>query len=364
MKIHYIAQYADGKSALSNRKYSLAGVAKMNYIIYCIKELKCDYEVYATSQITKNKYSGIKKYNNIIYRASFASKNIYQFYFDRLFAIIQLFIYLLTIERDDTVIVYHERWYSLWVKIAKRLKNWNLIYEVEELYCAVGERTQNHIHNEIESLKITNKYILSTVTLAKTLSMSNEANYAVCNGVYMPVFKHDKIVTEKKIHLLYSGSLNKSKGVIQTIYSVENLSENFVLHICGKGSKKECDQVVDTINQLNCNCDIIFEGCLSNEDYFNLMKICSIGLCLANPTAAFPSKIIEYLRNGLSVISIKKDEIASADCSKMIVFIDEVSAKTVTQAIENILNSNLSINNYDDLYRLHSNFIKNLKSLI
>ncbi len=315
--VHYIAGYADPANVF-NRKCSLAGVAKMDYIIRCLREFTpC--VIYSTTQRKGRQHAPAP--DGVTYRCSIASQNKYGYYLDLLLAIVQLLAYLLRIPASDTVLVYHERWYMPWVCLAHRLKGWKLVYEVEEIYCAVARRPQKEIDHETAQLRQADAYLFSTRELAEALSI-HEAPHAIVNGVYTPVFANQK-TQDGKTHIIYAGSLNRAKGAWIAIEAMKELPADIILHVCGAGSPKDIDYIRALIRECNVNNNIIYEGCLPEEAHLALLQACEIGLCPANPAAAFPSKILEYMRNGLKVISVRKPEIESAACSRFLYYFEE-----------------------------------------
>ena len=131
--IHYICGYAKDDSEIK-RVFSPAAASKVEYIFGCFENLNKEYRVYSTSQVKSQRFARKKREHNIVYRASFRTRNKYTFWLDRIFAILQLFFYLLSVKRDDYVVVYHERFYLRWVKLASKFKKFKLVYEIEEIY--------------------------------------------------------------------------------------------------------------------------------------------------------------------------------------------------------------------------------------
>ncbi len=359
--IHYIVGYAD-EEHIASRKCSLAGVAKMNYIVLCLSEMSdCQYQVYSTCQV-----KGKEKKNTdrqVKYRASIPSKGRIGYYLDLLIAVVQLCWYLLLVPSDDIVMVYHERWYLPWVQVMHKIKRRKLIYEVEEIYLAVANHPQKEVDREIRNVKKADGYILSTAGLSTLLGLQNANNISVCNGVYMPVFKKGSCgFTDECTHLVYAGSLNKAKGADLAIKVMEKLPEHFVLHISGSGTQKDCDYIKSLIDEATRSENIIYEGCLSEDEHLSLLQKCDIGLCPANPTAAFPSKILEYMRNGLKVVSVCKPEIQSAQCAESLHFFSEDDMDDFACQIVEASKDNSDVS--DSLEKMHTMFVDELEHIV
>ena len=356
--VHYIAGYVDSRH-VQDRKCSLAGIAKMDYVISCLASITA-YEVYATTQTKKQ--VRMKRTKNVQYRLSVPSTNRYGFYFDRFLGIVQLIIYLLRVPRKDTVLVYHERWYVPWVQLIHKVKKWKLAYEVEEIYLAVANHPASEINKEISQVTQADSYILSTVSLKDMLFLKETDVYAVCNGVYMPLYPGKKVENEKT-HIVYAGSLNPAKGAWLAIEAMKYLPASFVLHVSGAGSEKDLATIHKLIAESNGNNNIIFEGCLSESDHLALLQKCDIGLCPANPRAAFPSKILEYMRNSLKVVSVKKSEIEQAQCAKYLFFFEDGNMEDYCKQVMKAAQTS-DQDASQCMSQMHNQFLTELKAII
>lgn len=375
MKIRYIAQYAD-LNAKNRRICSPAGVAKMNYMLFSLAECKHSVEVYSTCAVQNRRFVGIKhtlnEYNQqVIYRSSFWAHNKYTRFLERIFCIIQLIFYLLRIPSTDIILVYHERFYMPWIRRIRKIKGFRIIYEVEEIYCIAANSPEPMIRQEIDWLKDLDGYILSTGALARTLGLKQD-DFIVCNGVYAPLYKEKTGFSDGLIHILYGGTFNPVKGGgIAAIKAARYLDASYSMHICGFGSANEIQHVKDTITAMRssgCLCPVIYEGCLLGDRYLDFMRKCDIGLSTQNPDGAynatsFPSKIFEYMRNGLRVVSTRLPVVERSFCAEYLSFYDEFNPKQIADAIISAARLK-SDRQFECLERMHSDFLSCLNNMI
>lgn len=308
--IHYICGYSEADTGVE-RQCSPAGVTKMRYIMQCLDELNAKYCVYSTCQVIQPWFHRKFKRGNIIYRGSIATDNKYLFYFDRLFAIFQLVIYLLRIPSKDTVLVYHECFYTRWVNLVYGIKKWNLIWEIEEIYTMVGDNAPRLVKKEIDGLGRIRPncggYILSTGMLKKYF----HGESVVCSGTYFPLNMDKQRQKRHQIHVVYGGTLDKEKGgAYAAAMAARYLDEGYHVHILGFGTESQIAEIKKLVMdvQSESRARITYDGVLFGEEYQKFLKTCDIGLSTQNPHAAynntsFPSKVMEYLRCGVNVVS-------------------------------------------------------------
>lgn len=369
--IHYICGYAQDYGE-NKRKYSPAGVAKMEYIINCLEELNTDYRVYSTCQTVEPRWCKKQIRNHVTYRASFATSNKYTFHIDRIFAILQLIFYLVRIPRKDTVLVYHERFYTRWVNLIHGLKRWELVYEIEEIYTMVHGNLKKEVDKEIAGLRSGGSdmgYILATDLLKKYF----QGEAVICNGAYHPIYfdseKCEK--TEGKIHVVYGGTLNQTKGgAAAAAAAAAYLPDRYHVHILGFGSNEQIAAIKELVNRINSKskATVTYDGVLQGSAYRDFLQGCDIGLSAQNPGLAyndtsFPSKVLEYLRNGLNVVSIDIPAVRQSAVSPLITFYENQTPEELSRAIQKAeLHSAGEIKGTLD--ELHLNFKMDLAGLL
>lgn len=324
------------------RDNSPAADTKIDYIITVLN--KCGYAVdhisHASSSIPKFLPATVEQHgdNTLRYFASLGqTKSIFRV-FNRWFIELQFFIWcLINIKRGEQILVYHSLGYdSAFIKL-KSIKRIKIIGDIEEIYQDVSKQKISKEKNEYRFIEICDKFLFPNTVLNERLNKNNRS-YLVCHGIY----KANEIVAEKfsdgKIHLLYSGTFDPVKGgAVASIRMAEFLPENYHLHITGFGDDTAVLSELRRIKNV-AKCDITYHGYLDNEAFVNLMQSCSIGLCTQDPTSllnltSFPSKILNYMANGLVVLSGRNRAIEESSIADVIYYYDEQSPKAMADAV-------------------------------
>ncbi|HAF06929.1 MAG: Uncharacterized protein XD76_0183 [candidate division TA06 bacterium 32_111] len=334
-----------------NRNHSLAAVNKMNYISNVFKNLDFFVTILSPSWTNKeDEFSFFKsekiilsKGLQVIYAPSFnlKIKNKFKPYlFKILLSFFWTVIYLIKNKDINFVIVYHQPMLIIPLLISKKIKHFKLILEVEEIYSDVWKERKLFIKLEKMLLQLADGYILSTHTLVDKIN-SNKP-YIVSYGE----LKHNKQIVKKykdKIHLVFAGTFDPLKGVIESINTARYLDNNYHLHIIGFGNQKETENVLNLINETNKNssCKVTYDGCLKGDDYIEFIQKCHIGLSTISKRkifidSVFPSKILSYLCNNLYVVSGDLKSVLESPFSHFIKFYYEDNPESIAKAIREV----------------------------
>ncbi len=115
------------------------------------------------------------------------------------------------------------------------------------------------------------------------------------------------------------------------------------MHIIGFGSEKQVLEIEKLIKSTSkkCTCKLTYDGLKNGKDYIDFIKNCNIGLSTQNPDASFndtsfPSKILSYMCNGLSVVSADIPVISNSVIGKYIAFYKNQDPKEIADAIMSI----------------------------
>lgn len=246
------------------------------------------------------------------------------------------------IKSTDIIVVYHSLSYMNLVRFAKKVKHFQLIEEVEEIYSDVTGNTKT-LSSENNYFKIADAYIFSTQLLNEKINLFNKP-YVVANGSYSSESVIADRFNDSRIHVVYAGTLDPRKGgAVATIEATEYLNENFHVHILGFGSEKEISAICSEIKRISeqTQCKITYEGLKRGDEYIKFLQSCHIGMSTQNPDAAFnstsfPSKILVYLANGLRVVSVRIPAIETSSVGNHLYFYDEQSPLKIAEAILNI----------------------------
>lgn len=361
-RYYYLANYG---GPYLNLNISPAGNTKMEYIISCFKKMGRYLRVVSTAE-TKNK--GIclpKAIRNddfqIKFFLSFLSGNYFLNRLAKMLNRMQVYIFLLTRKKDDVVLVYHNMPYLRLINKIQLHRSFKMIYEVEEIYSYVSNKSKEEAEFEIESLKKADGYIFVTKGLNDIVNKSNKP-YVVASGSY----KTNDILAHKYndgfVHCVYAGTLDPRKGgATATVAAAEFLPGNYKVHILGFGTDEQISYLNEMIKEVSAKtkCVVSYDGCLAGEEYLSFLQQCHIGLSTQKPDAefnatSFPSKIMVYLSNGLNVVSIYTDVIASFSGSEFIDFYYEDVPKEIAKAIirssETIKDGREIVNNLDKIF--------------
>lgn len=253
-----------------------------------------------------------------------------------------VFFVLLHVKRNEEVLVYHIPTLMLPVLIAKKLKRFKLILEVEEIYQEVRPRTKFVSRLEYITFSNADKFIFSTYLLNDRINLRHRP-FIVVHGTYDVQFSCE--INNKscdKINCVYAGILEASKGCGFVIDAARYLPEKYRIFIAGYGTPKQIQVVKERIKDLpQPHCEVFFEGLLTGSAYENLLNQCDIGLCLQDPNASytqtsFPSKILVYLAHGLRVLSIRIPAIEQSEIGDLLYYCDEVKPETIAKRLRAI----------------------------
>ncbi|WP_422484801.1 hypothetical protein [Gudongella sp. DL1XJH-153] len=375
-KVKYIAYYNDDKiNPRENRNTFLAIKNKVDYICRALN--RNGYEVEIVSPCWSNNDTGyykgrISRINEGVLLRNFftiGSKGKTMKKIKQILSSIFLLKYLLFgIKKEDIVIVYHSISLIWPITIAKYIKKFDIILEVEEIYSDVWKGSANY-EQEVKYIKKFEKYLFASDKLSVLFA---EKPSVVIYGAY------EAINVEKKennfndeINLVYAGSIDRVKGgAFNAIKSMRYLPNRYHLNILGFGEKTHIDEMIDLIEKLNLEMNrecCSFHGILVGDEYKKFMLNCDIGL---NPqvqgeymNSAFPSKVLSYLSHHLNVVSTAIESITISKVANQINFSADDTPSSIAKAVMTVeldkAHSQLSV-----IETLDYEFVKDLNSLL
>ncbi len=221
-------------------------------------------------------------------------------------------------------------------------------------------------------MKSFSHYTLATADLAKILAL-NLKKSVVCNGVYAPIISQAKKVSTIT-RVLYAGTFDKTKGgVYAAIEAFKFLDQTYNLVVCGFGDEKDTNNVKRIIQEHNNHVgfeQIKYLGFIpsTSQDYRNLLASSDIGLSTQNASGAFnassfPSKIFEYMRFGLKVVSTPISVAKSIPISKFISFAQTSAPSDISKAIYEAINVDLNEQNRA-LEQMHRTFVNRFSDIL
>ena len=326
-----------------NRGYYLACTNKIDYFVEVLNKNNEEVEIISPAMA----HSGEWFYPNTEYRindktkvqlfATSGKRNVFSKIFNRISLRLNLFFYLLKhTNKGELVHVYHSPFIIRTISLAKRIKKFGLLLEVEELYGDVWAK-KGLKEKELKYVQIADKYMFPTNLLNEKINVRNKP-YVISYGTY----KVEPQIVEKyndgKIHLVYAGTFNTRKGgALNTVKIAKYLSEKYVIHIIGFGNKKDTDELIINIDEANKtnSCKIIYDGSRRGREYIKYIQKCNIGLSTQNPEGdyndtSFPSKILSYMANGLKVLSVSIPVVESASLGNNVYTYKDIDEKIVS----------------------------------
>jgi len=312
--------------------------------------------------------------NTFRYFASFGkSSNRILSHLNMWFVHVQFFLWLLlNLKRGETVIVYHSLGYDMTFVLLKKIKQIQIIGEVEELYQDVHKFSKRVCRNEYRFIEICDFYIFPNIILNERLNSLNK-RYVIIHGIYRIQKERTLHNTTDCIHVLYSGTFDPVKGgAIAAVQMTEFLSEKYVVHITGFGSPQYEQMLKDEIKLIRpkTKAQIVFHGFMSDSEYTQLIKKCSLGLCTQNPetelnNTSFPSKILFYLSYGMTVLVGKNRAIEQSMVGDIVHYYKQHNPKSISDAVKLIGNdSNEYDRIIDRIIELDKQFANDVLSLL
>lgn len=349
--IHYITIWGENNIG-RNLSYSPAGLKKAKYVVDVLSRID-------TTKIVSFANGGFKwnglyrkttqEWNDDIsieYCFTFGSSNKYVRMIERCINILQMCLYLLRVPKNDVIVFYHERYFKHAIKFLRIFKKKpKIIYQVEEIYTLAGNYTQKMVNEEIQSIKQADAYILVNDIISSILELPSFKPSCISYGAYMPQNAQPYIwESDDRVHVVYAGIFDRIKrGAEMAINACKYLPRNYCIHIAGFGKPDDVNYITSLIETIrkDSKCEIIYEGCLSGNDYDKLMSKCSIGLSTQTSgefkyaDTSFPSKVINYLSYGLTVVSTKIKVLELCKISDYLSFYSNDTPQAVANAIVN-----------------------------
>jgi len=215
-----------------------------------------------------------------------------------------------------------------------------LILEVEEIYQDVKKYTNRECKAEYEIIEAADAYIFSTRLLSDTLNKYNKP-YTISSGNYLSEPRIVEQLHDGITHVVYAGTFDPEKGgAIAAIKAALYLTRRFHVHILGFGSRKDVENVIELIKQVNAQSEacVSYEGALTGKPFIEFLQRCHIGLSTQNPTGqyndtSFPSKILTYLSNGLKVVSVAIPVVAKSPLAKSLFLYNSSNPQAIAEAV-------------------------------
>jgi glycosyltransferase involved in cell wall biosynthesis len=219
-----------------------------------------------------------------------------------------LFVYLFrNVKRDDKIIVYNTEnafFMILPLLLVKLFRNCKYVLELEELYSYA--RTKRGL-GLVEKVSI--KYASGCLAVSEIQAkfFGHNKPYLLTGG-YKTGGKRragDFVTRYPSPVVVYTGRLDGYSGVDVLLASIRHISKVCVVCCTGRG---QFEEELNGFKNENPNVDFCFLGSLGEKEFADLLLEAKIGISPLKTSSSFsdvsfPSKISQYLENGLIVVS-------------------------------------------------------------
>lgn len=371
--IHYICFY--NKKEYSRRlNVQPPSVSKVDYILDSLKRAGYKVLLFSVAEGEKNSpfffYKSFEKKvdcsQNNRFISTFCRKNILLIILSRIWMFIQLLKYIFfQVKKDEPILVYHSLVLRFPLNICRFFLKRKFYFEVEEIYNAAYQNKSLLIEREIKYLQKASGYILVNDLMADLCNFKSK--YLVCYGCYNRNDTRKISFNDKKIHVVYAGSINYSDAFI-AIDACRFLSNRYYMHILGYGTSEMIKKMTNSIEKINKEKGfeiVSYGGCLFGKEYDEFISKCDIGLCtraLQNSYSnyTFPSKVLVYMSYGVLPLSSNINCINKSKISDKLVYSKDITPSAFADAILSIPEESLTYDN-SFLDELDNSFVLSLK---
>lgn len=365
--IKYIAFY-DIPLSKYKRVYSPAATSKMDYIVSSLNEKGKHVTIVSPSwfDVTKEKIQfhfqkkvKLNANKKLILAPSFGGNSKIANYLKIILSLVWLFFWLVNnTKKNEKILVYHSIWITIPIIIAKKIKGFKIVLEVEEIYADI--MTVHSVFDRWEQKIITNSdyFIFSSDLLKDKLKTAKP--YIIVYGSYFVENSINKPLNDGKIHLVYAGIIDEAKrGAFNALAAAKHLSSDYVLNIIGFGDVQKLLPIIEIHNTLS-ECKVYFHGRKDGEEYVKFCQGCHIGLSTQKMEgnyleSSFPSKILSYLGMGLKVVSCAVSCVEQSKISNLVTYYYQDDEQEIAKAIIQC-NDSINFDSRKILFHLHKDF--------
>lgn len=369
----YICNYAGTEDNVDGRFNSPAGDCVSAYMISVLYRLDPTTDFVSTAASNRQKgffaarWASVNGIRVKLFRTSGARSKIsrgVRWYLRQW----RLFFYLLThAKRDEIVIAYHALDTIGVITRVKKIKKFRLILQTEELYSDVKPTID--APKERKFVKQADAYLFPTATMGK---IGDNKPFIIKHGAYTIPQKCGKSFDDGKIHVVYAGTFDPTKGGCQAAAAAaQYLDARFHVHILGFGTETETENIKTIVEKVSkeTQCVLTYDGLLQGEAFVEFLQSCDIGLSTQNPDAAyndtsFPSKVLTYLSNGLKVVTIRIKALETSKVGDLLYYYDTQTPQSIADAIRLAATADDRQNGLDRIAALDIEFGKELGKLI
>lgn len=376
-RIKYFAYY-DEAGGNSDRNIVLSAVNKIDYIISSLNKIGYAVDIVSFAGIGGNKFSVSPSEtrhigtNTLKLFRAFSGPRI----FNPLFRCYMASSFVLWIafncQKGEEIIVYHSLGYAPFFNFIQRFKHLKIIGEIEEIYQDVkNDFSASQKKNEYIFLENCAKYIFPSRILEQKINVNNKP-HAIVHGIYDLPKTQAKKNRDGINHVVYAGTFDPNKGGAQTsILAAQYLPAKYHLHLIGFGTDEDIKRIRRLINEIGAKTDAVisFDGLKSGRAFSEFLQKCSVGLSTQNPEdsfndTSFPSKVLTYMSNGLSVVSFRIKALSTSSLDPYIYYAEDNTPQAIAKAIIQTAESPRDMDSSGVLRQLNDEFLRELKILL
>lgn len=375
MDIKYVAHFDHPSNEKEGRGYALSAATKIEYIADALERVGHDVLIVSPSQTRKRTYYSGKTIAlspriRLKLFPTFPRGNVAKRAFRYLSSRALLLTYLLLhTHRDEPVLVYHSLSIQGIVLVAKAIRNFRLILEVEEIYQDVVPSSYLDSWTEYALFRRADAFIFSTELLNDKLN-PNDKPHAIVYGTYKTVVHAEESAHDGVTHVVYAGTLDPRKGgAAAAAAAAAHLGEAFRVHILGFGSDNDIEALREVISEVDGTgtARVSYDGLLKGSEFSRFLAQCDIGLSTQDPEAkfndtSFPSKILSYLAHGLRVVSVRIPAVERSQIATAVTFYESQDPRLIADAIRNASSSKVDVPAL--MKRLDTAFVSDLANVI
>ena len=347
-KLYYLGYYDVPENQDEMRSYSLAAVNKMTYICSALNRAGHDVEIVSASKTARTQdcpghLIRISEHTSLRLFPCKGTGSVWKRGFRALEMQWRIGKYLWkNTRKGETILAYHSLGYVRTLWLLKKLRQFRLILEVEEIYSDVTGDEQAR-RREMRLFKAADAYLFPTELLDEKINTERKPAVVVY-GTYQVEEERNCSWGDGKRHLLYAGTLDPRKGgAAAATAAAGELSEDYLVHILGFGSEQEKKDLCETITKINmtAKAGVSYNGVLSGEEYIRFVQSCDVGFSTQMPDAtfnetSFPSKVLSYLANGLRVVSVRIKALERSAVSDLLYYYDENTPEAIAETVQKI----------------------------
>lgn len=337
----------DGRYSKIDRYFVPAATTKVDYIIDVLNRIGYGVDIISASFAKGGKFAYESTKVTHLGQNTFTDFGCLSFHWKKLARCISrkqvrkhFKKYILeNIHEGDLVIAYHSPFYNKTLtKLRKKIK-FTLIGEIEEIYQDVKSMGIENDEDEMKFINACDKYIFPTQLLNESINKDSKPSIII-HGLYGIMEDRHVSFGDGKIHVVYAGTFDPRKGGAVVAAAAAYLPENYHIHILGFGTPADTKEIKETVERLQKTsvADITFHGLILGEDFIQFIQKCEIGMSTQNPEAAFnatsfPSKVLNYLSNGLKVVTIDIPAIRCSGVGSYLFYYSEQTPQAIAKAI-------------------------------